>query len=132
MRNNLIARPNTLLDSFFNDDFFGRSYGSHLDVYHENGNIVVEADMPGFKKEEIELRFENDLLTLRAQHKEDNTDENKTYIYRSRSQSTFTRQIRLADIDPTKIDASFTDGVLKVVLAKKDPAKEEFKTIEIK
>mgnify|MGYP001809897688 FL=1 len=133
MRNSLIRRPNSLLEDFFNDDFFyPRTLGSHLDVYQENDNYVVEADLPGFKKEEIELQYENDLLTIRAQHKEESNEENKKYVYRSRSMASYVKQIRFTNIDPSKIDAKFDDGVLKVTLPSRDHILEETKRIEVK
>lgn len=133
MRNSLIRRPNSLLEDFFNDDFFyPRTLGSHLDVYQENDNYVVEADLPGFKKEEIELQYENDLLTIRAQHKEETNEENKKYVYRSRAMASYVKQIRFTNIDPSKIDAKFDDGVLKVTLPSRDHILEESKRIEVK
>lgn len=58
MRNGLIRRPTTsILDDFFNDEFFLPSFSSnsHLDVYQEDNKYVVEVDLPGFKKEEINM-----------------------------------------------------------------------------
>ncbi len=71
MRNGLIRRPTTsILDDFFNDEFFLPSVNSnsHLDVYQEDNKYVVEVDLPGYKKEEINMSFNNDLLTIKAEH----------------------------------------------------------------
>ena len=57
MRNTLMRRPTTsLLDDFFNDEFFlpNITNNTHLDVYQEEDKYVVEVDLPGYKKEEIE------------------------------------------------------------------------------
>jgi HSP20 family protein len=104
---------------------------SHLDVYQEDNKYVVEVDLPGYKKDEINMSFNNDLLTIKAEHTEEKKEDNKKYIYRSRSQSMFTRQIRFNNIDHTNIDAKFEEGVLKVVLPIKGET-EVVKRIEVK
>jgi HSP20 family protein len=134
MRNGLIRRPTTsILDDFFNDEFFLPSVNSnsHLDVYQEDNKYVVEVDLPGYKKEEINMSFNNDLLTIKAEHNEESKEDTKKYIYRSRSQSMFTRQIRFSNIDHESIDAKFEEGVLKVILPIKGES-EVVKRIEVK
>ncbi len=125
--------PSTLLDDFFNDDFFFPrvNYGNHIDVYQEGNQYVVEVDLPGFKKEEINIEFNNDVLTIKADHSEEEVDENKKYYYRSRKCNSFMRQIRLNDINTQAVDASFTDGVLKVILPTKEH-QEVVNRIEVK
>lgn len=134
MRNSLIRRPTTsILDDFFNDEFFLPSVNSnsHLDVYQEDNKYVVEVDLPGYKKEEINMSFNNDLLTIKAEHSEETKEDTKKYIYRSRSQSMFTRQIRFSNIEHENIDAKFEEGVLKVTLPIKG-VNEVVKRIEVK
>jgi HSP20 family protein len=134
MRNALVRRPTaSILDDFFNDEFFLPSFNSnsHLDVYQEDNKYVVEVDLPGFKKEEINMSFNNDLLTIKAEHKEEKKEDTKKYIYRSRSQSMFSRQIRFNNIDHSNIDAKFEEGVLKVILPIRGES-EVVKRIEVK
>ncbi len=134
MRNALVRHPTaSILDDFFNDEFFLPSFNSnsHLDVYQEDNRYVVEVDLPGYKKEEINMSFNNDLLTIKAEHKEEKKEDTKKYIYRSRSQSMFTRQIRFNNIDHSNIDAKFEEGVLKVTLPIRGES-EIVKRIEVK
>ncbi len=134
MRNGFVRRPTaSILDDFFNDEFFLPSFNSnsHLDVYQEDNKYVVEVDLPGYKKEEINMSFNNDLLTIKAEHKEEKKEDTKKYIYRSRSQSMFTRQIRFNNIDHSTIDAKFEEGVLKVILPIRGES-EIVKRIEVK
>lgn len=134
MRNALVRRPTaSILDDFFNDEFFLPSFNSnsHLDVYQEDNKYVVEVDLPGYKKEEINMSFNNDLLTIKAEHKEEKKEDTKKYIYRSRSQSMFSRQIRFNNIDHSNIDAKFEEGVLKVTLPIRGES-EIVKRIEVK
>lgn len=133
MRNSLVRRPTSLLDEFFNDEFFlpTLSRSNALDVYQENDNYIVEVDLPGFTKEDISIAYNNDLLTIRAQHAEETSDESKKYVYRSRSRSLFTRQIRFSNINSDAIEAKYDNGVLKVTL----PCKQNTvntKQIEVK
>lgn len=123
MRYNLVKRtPNTLMDDFFNDDFFfpRLNYGTHIDVYQKDKDYVVEIDLPGFKKEEINVEFNDDVLTVKAEHKEEEEDQNKKYYYRSRKTSEFMRQIRFSNVDSEKIEAGFEHGVLTIKLPQKE------------
>ncbi len=134
MRYNIAKRtPTTLLDDFFNDDFFFPrvNYGSQIDVYQENNKYVVEVDLPGFKRDEIDIQFNNDVLTIKADHKEEEVSENKKYYYRSRKYNSFMRQIRFNGIDTGLIGAQFAEGVLKVELPIKE-ATEVVNRIEVK
>jgi HSP20 family protein len=125
--------PTTLLDDFFNDDFFfpRTNYGSQIDVYQENNKYIVEVDLPGFKREEIDIQFNNDVLTIKADHKEEEVNENKKYYYRSRKVNSFMRQIRFNGIESGGIGASFNEGVLKVEMPIKE-ASEVVNRIEVK
>lgn len=123
MRYNLVKRtPNTLMDDYFNDDFFfpRLNRGTHLDVYQKDNEYFVEIDLPGYKKEEIDVEFNDDVLTVKAEHVEEEDDQSKKYFYRSRKCSEFMRQIRFSNVDHTKIDASFEHGVLTVKLPQKE------------
>lgn len=133
VRHAVIRRPASFLDDFFNDEFFLPSIPSqnHLDVYQENNNYIVEIDLPGYKKEEINVSYNQDLLTINARHDEEKNEENKKYVYRSRRQASFTRQIRFNNIDSKAIDAKYDDGVLKVTLPIVGEHKE-IKQIEVK
>lgn len=133
VRNAIIRRPASFMDDFFNDEFFLPSMPNqnHLDVYQEDNTYIVEIDLPGFKKEEIKVSYNQDLLTVSASHEEEKKEDNKRYVYRSRRQSTFTRQIRFNNIDSQAIDANYSEGVLKVILPIVGE-KKELKQIEVK
>jgi len=130
-----MKRPNnTLLDDFFDDEFFmpRSKFGYHIDVYQESTNFVVEVELPGFKRDEINVSFNNDLLTIKAEHKEEVNEDDKKYVYRSRSYSSYLKQIRFSNIDHNSIDASFTDGVLKVKMPSKGEGAVNEIQIEVK
>ncbi len=134
MKYNLVKRtPNSLLDDFFNDDFFfpRLSHGTQIDVYQEDNNYYVEVDLPGYKRDEIAVEFNDDVLTIKAQHNESEENSSKKYFYRSRKCSEFMRQIRLSNINHEAINAEFKEGVLKVKLPQKEQ-QEVINKIEVK
>lgn len=123
MKYNLIKRtPGTLMDDYFSDDFFfpRLNSGTHIDVYQKDNEYFVEVDLPGYKKEEIDVEFNDDVLTVKAKHQEEEEDDSKEYYYRSRKCSEFMRQIRFTNINHEKIDASFEQGVLTVKLPQQE------------
>lgn len=126
-------RTQNLVDSFFNDDFFNRyTYGNDIDIYQEDGKYVVEADLPGFSKDDIKIEFKNDLLTIDAILNETVEDtSNKNYYYRSRSTRRFNKSIRFSKIDGDQIMASYDNGVLKVALPLLDDSVSNTKRIAI-
>src|SRR5215207_8850389 len=70
-----------------------------VDIREDADHLYVEADMPGFKKEEVDITFENQTLTISAEHREETKDDGK------------------------KVDARLEDGVLKVTLNKREETK---------
>lgn len=134
MRYNLVKKaPNALLDDFLSDDFFfpRLSAQTNIDVYQEDKNYFVEVDLPGYKREEISVEFNDDVLTIKAEHREEEENSEKKYFYRSRKCSEFMRQIRFSNINHEQIDAQFNEGVLKIKLPTKEQ-QEVVNKIEVK
>ena len=130
MRNTLMRRPTTsLLDDFFNDEFFlpNSTNNTHLDVYQEEDKYVVEVDLPGYKKEEIHISYENGILSLGAK-KEDKKDADDTehhYIRRERASVSFSRQFTVKGIKEEGIKAALKDGILTITLPKEEEKSAE-------
>lgn len=81
---------------------------------------MLDADLPGFDREDIHLELQGDVLTITAQHndeKEDKDEEGK-YLCRERSTSSFTRSFDVSGIDTEKITAAYDKGVLTLSLPK--------------
>lgn len=138
-RNNKIERRGDVfenfLDSFFNDDFFlpsAYNTGSfRVDLKEDENNYLLDADMPGMDKNNIDINLQNNYLTISAK-REDQVEENKdNYVRRERSYGEFKRSFYFDNIDEENIKASFKDGVLHLQLPKKDKAKDERKKINI-
>ena len=115
------------------DDFMpSKESNMKCDIYEKNGNYHIEMDVPGFSKNEIRVEASKDYLTITAEkNSEVKEDESKNYIHRERTYGKYQRSFYLNDLDSTKIDAEFNDGVLKIVVPKKE-TQDDKKYIEIK
>ena len=115
---NLIPR------SFFLDDFFDNDFRKvndfKCDIYEEGNNYIVEMDTPGYSKDEINIDVEKGYLTITAEKNFESNDEGKNYIRKERRYGSTRRQFYVGDVDESLVKASFNDGVLKVVIPKKE------------
>lgn len=119
------------LDQFF-ANFLGNPGGNGLDVFppvnvwEEQDNLYVEAELAGVKENDLDLTVVENELILKGQRAEstDSTSDGKTYHRRERPVGSFTRVIRLPfDVDANGVKASFENGVLLVTLPKAEAAK---------
>jgi HSP20 family protein len=102
-----------------------------LDVAETKGDLVVKAELPGMDPKDIEISLSEGVLTIRGEKKQEKEEKEEGYHLIERSYGSFTRSIRLPkDVQNDKINASFKNGVLKVVLPKSEEAKK--KEIKIK
>ncbi|WP_312354322.1 Hsp20/alpha crystallin family protein [Aminipila sp.] len=124
-----------MLDNFFNDSPFNfrnpMGDAFKLDVKDQGNAYLVEAEMPGIKKEEIKLDYQNDYLIIRAENNEEINEEKENYLHRERRCSSMQRSLYLKDIDVQKVDARLEDGVLKISLPKLEQPSSKLQ-IEIK
>lgn len=119
----------SMMDDFFKTpDKVVRKF--KLDVIKNEEAYLVEAEIPGVKRENIEIDFENDLLYIRVKHEEVNEEENKHYIHRERRIEAMERVLRFEDVNFENIQAKLESGILKVILPKM-PLIENKKRIEI-
>ena len=103
------------------------------DIYEKDGDYHIEMDVPGFNKNEIKIEANKDYLTITAEKSNEKSedDEVKNYIHRERTYGKYQRSFYLQDLDSEKIDAEFNNGVLKIIVPKKEE-QENKKYIEIK
>ena len=94
-----------------------------VDVRDEGDKFVMEAELPGFEKDEIHLDVEDDCLKLSAEHHTDSEDKDdkKKYIRKERSEVSYQRSFDLTGIDAEKLDAKYKNGILYVTLPKQQP-----------
>ena len=140
----------TLFDDFFDDDFAmfhehgGRDplYGKHAknlmktDVRETEDSYELDIDLPGFKKDEIDLDLNDGYLTISAAKGLDKDTEDKKgkYIRQERYAGTCSRSFFVGEtVAPEEVSAKFEDGILRITLPKKTEKKlPEKKTIAIK
>ena len=101
------------------------------DIREKDGNYILDVDLPGFRKEDIDVSMDDGYLTVRAERKEEKEekDEKGRYLRRERCYGTCSRSFYVGDIDEKTIKASYSDGILTVTIPQDQPKKlEEKKT----
>ena len=110
----------------------GGSWAPAVDIYEQEGNIVLKAELPGIDSKDVDIRLENNVLTLRGERKLDEEVKRDNYHRVERSYGTFTRSFTLPTVvDQEKIKAEYKDGVLRVTLPKHEEAKPKQISIAI-
>ena len=103
-----------------------------LDVYEEKDAVVVKAELPGMKKEEVEVNLVGESLTIKGEKKEDNEVKENDYYRRERSYGSFLRTVALpCEVKSEEIKASFNDGVLEIRMPKTEEAKKKSISVKI-
>jgi HSP20 family protein len=111
----------------------GREWTPAIDVVRHDGDLVVRANVPGIKPEEIEIKVEDDVLTISGEHEETKEETDKKFVRRERRYGAFSRSMPLPKgVDPKKIDAKTHDGVLEVAIPLPKEATHEPVTIKAK
>ncbi len=137
--------------SFFRDEmrrFFPEGFGPaweqglsrsagltpSLDIKEKDGGYEIAVELPGVSEKDVEVSVANHLLTISGEKREEKDEKSdKGYHVMERRYGSFTRSISLPDdVDEAKIDASVSDGVLKVVLPRSKATKDARKKIAIK
>jgi len=102
-----------------------------LDVAETKNEIVVKAEVPGLEPKDIDISLSDGLLTIKGEKKQEREEKEENYHLVERSYGSFARSIRLPnEVQSDKINASYKNGVLKIVLPKSEEAKK--KEIKIK
>ena len=134
--NALMPGINDVFDSIFNDTFFNDRMISRVpavNISETENNYHVELAAPGLKKDDFKLNLERNVLTISVETTADNQDNQKNYSKREYSYQSFVRTFTLPEsADHNSIDATYTDGILKIDIAKREEAKVMRRQIEIK
>ena len=96
-----------------------------VDIREDQDHLYVEADLPGFKKDEVDITLENQTLTISAEHRPEATEETKgDWLLNERRYARFLRSFTLPPtVDESKVDAKLADGVLRITLNKREETK---------
>ncbi|MEW6739420.1 MAG: Hsp20/alpha crystallin family protein [Nitrospirota bacterium] len=104
----------------------------NIEMYDRKNEIVVKAELPGVAKEDIDLTITKDSLTLKGETTKEEEVKEEDYYAAEISYGSFTRTIALpAEVDSEKAKASFKNGVLEIVLPKREEAKPKEIKIEV-
>jgi HSP20 family protein len=88
-----------------------------VDVFEKEGNLVIRAELPGVKQEDVDISVQDRVLTISGQRKEEQEQEQDGYYVRERRQGTFRRSVMLPQgVDESNIRARYEDGVLEVTV----------------
>ena len=103
-----------------------------VDIYEEGKELVMKADMPGMKKEDLDIRILDNVLTISGERKYEVKEEKGDFYRCERTHGTFTRSFELPhDVDTENIKAHLENGVLEIRLAKTEEATENTKKITV-
>ncbi|OUJ76118.1 Hsp20/alpha crystallin family protein [Hymenobacter crusticola] len=113
----------SMLDRFFNDSLASRgrvaSFSPQIDAYETERGYEIEAALPGMKREDIKVDFHQGRLTIAGERQFRNDQNQRRYHVVESSYGSFSRSFQLPDtVDPSKIEASFEDGVLHITVPK--------------
>jgi len=118
-------------DSRLNDRFINKIPA--VNIAETENEFHIELAVPGLKKDDFKISLDKNVLSVSAEKKTDNVDESKKYSKREYSYNSFVRSFTLPETaDYAKIDAEYTDGVLKLNVAKKEEAKIQSREIAVK
>jgi HSP20 family protein len=114
------------------NDFCGRAsqdqnlttWAPAVDIYEGEHELVVKADLPDIKPEELDVRVENNILTIRGERKFEKKVDEKNYLRVERAYGSFARSFSLANtVNTEAIKADYKDGVLTLSIPKREEAK---------
>jgi HSP20 family protein len=123
--------PDSQLNRLFTD-FFGRAmqeqnlttWAPAVDIYEGENELVVKADLPDVQPEDLDIRVENNILTIRGERKFEKKANDKNYLRVERAYGSFARSFSLAHTVSTEaIKADYKDGVLTLSIPKREEAK---------
>lgn len=113
------------------DEIMRGAWSPSVDIFENKDQIVLEAELPGMKPEDVEISIENNVLTLHGERKFEKKDEGDNFHRVERSYGSFTRSFTLPPtVTSENANAEFENGMLRLTLAKREEAKP--RRIEIK
>ena len=134
-----------MFEDFFQRRFFTPSWmprikfpemaevSASVDMFEEGNDLVIKAEIPGMKKEEISIDFAGDTITISGEKKSEERTERKDYHRVERTFGSFSRRLRLpVEIQIDKSQASFKDGVLEIRMPKSETEKQKVRKITVK
>lgn len=107
-------------------------FGFRTDVKENDNAYVLEAELPGFNKEDISVDITGDVLTVKAEHNSENEENKDNYVRKERYYGSYSRSFNLDGIDADAIEGAYRNGVLTLTLPKKIPEAPAGRKLELK
>jgi HSP20 family protein len=119
-----VDRLNRMFADFYNEGF-GRNWVPPVDIFESDDHeVVIKAELPEMKREDINVSFENNVLTLKGERKRERDVRSEAFQRAERFYGSFSRSFTLpATVDAARISASYKDGVLTVRLPQREEAR---------
>ncbi|MCR4437144.1 MAG: Hsp20/alpha crystallin family protein [Clostridiales bacterium] len=134
-RRNSIWDLRSVFEDFFNDSFFPAAFAGmgsiRADIRETDKEFIVDAELPGVRKEDIRLDLRDDVLTISVEHKEETSQESEKYIWKERKYGALSRSFFVDGVKQEAVTAKFVNGVLTVILPKQEGSRENRHRIEI-
>ena len=120
----LSSRVNSIFEeTAAKDGAVGSNFVPPVDVYEDENAIVLKIEVPGVKTEDLDIRLENNHLTVKGERKFESEEKKENYLRVERRYGSFVRSFTLPNtIHSDKVDASYVDGVLEITLEKRPEA----------
>ena len=121
----------------FERKFFGNSSASlpdfRTDIRDAGDRFILEAELPGFQKEDIDIQLSDNNLTISAEHKTESEekDQKGNFVRRERTWGSYSRSFDVSDIDTTRIKAAYQNGILTLTLPKRTETAPSNRTVVI-
>lgn len=115
--------------------FFGNSFDTfsqfRTDILDNGDHYTLQAELPGFQKEDIKISIDGDHLNITAVHDESKEEQKDNFVRRERKYGSFTRSFDISAIDGDQITAAYKDGILELNLPKRTQTTDGSRTITI-
>lgn len=134
-RNKYLFDIDDILENFFSDRIFPSLYKNSsqmkVDIKENEKEFVLEVELPGIKKDEVNIEIDEGRLTISVQKDEQKEDKKENYIRRERSYSSMTRSFDISNVETDAVNAKFENGLLYIILPKKQQEEIKGRKIEI-
>lgn len=129
----LASRPSAGLQRSGGAGLPSAFWAPQVEVFERGSNLVIRADLPGLKREDVDVEVEDDSLVIRGERRNELEDQREGFYRSERSYGSFYRVIPLPEgVDESKVNASFRDGVLEITLPRPEERRPASRRVEIR
>ncbi|MCB9247492.1 MAG: Hsp20/alpha crystallin family protein [Ignavibacteriales bacterium] len=109
------------------------TFSPRIDISEDEKSILIDAEIPGVKKENLKITMQDNILTIEGEKKKVSEEKEKNFYREERTYGKFKRSFTLpVEVDSEKVDAKFNDGMLEIKLNKMEPKVAKERVIELK